>query len=310
MMNTGPARFRRLRWYNAIMGLVHAAQGVAILALSNDFALPVTAAIMEGPPGTPASTEELFTLPLGPAVAAFLFLSAIAHFVVAGPGWGKYGRDLSAHRNEQRWIEYSLSSSLMIVLIAMITGIADVAALVALFGVNAAMILFGWLQERYEEPGSGRWWPFVFGCIAGIVPWVAIGIYLIGPDGTFGIAGGDHDRWVPLHSSIDGWVEALALAYAAVDVADTVTRLTGSAVDQLDLTAMQPVAEVGGITNRWWYRPGLLAARAWHRHRGRTARGRDAGGCRRGRRPLQRPGSESGRPPAPPARRSVRSHGR
>jgi hypothetical protein len=171
----------RLRLYTAGMGLLHAIQGIAVVVLSNDFALPVTAAFMEGPPGTPASTEELFTLPLGPAVAAFLFLSAVAHFVVAGPGWGKYRRDLASLRNEQRWIEYALSSSLMIVLIAMITGIADIAALVALFGVNAAMILFGWLQERYEAPGGGGWWPFAFGCIAGIVPWVAIGIYLIGP---------------------------------------------------------------------------------------------------------------------------------
>ena len=171
----------RLRLYNGGMGLLHAVQGIAVLLLSYDFSLPVTAAFMEGPPGTQATTEELFTLPLGPAVAGFLVLSAVAHVVVAGPGWAKYRRDLAAHRNEQRWIEYSLSSSLMIVLIAMITGIADVAALVALFGVNAAMILFGWLQERYEEPGSGRWWPFVFGCIVGIVPWVAIGIYLLGP---------------------------------------------------------------------------------------------------------------------------------
>ena len=171
----------RLRRYNAGMGLLHAIQGTAVLLLSNDFALPVTAAFMEGPPGTPTTTEQLFTLPLGPAVAIFLFLSAVAHFIVAGPGWGKYGRDLAAHRNEQRWIEYAFSSSLMIVLIAMITGIADIAALVALFGVNASMILFGWLQERYEEPGRAGWWPFLFGCIAGIVPWVAIGIYLIGP---------------------------------------------------------------------------------------------------------------------------------
>jgi hypothetical protein len=171
----------RLRLYNAGMGALHAIQGIAVVLLSNDFALPVTAAFMEGPPGSPAQTEQLFTLPLGPAVAAFLFLSAIAHAVVAGPGWGKYRRDLAAHRNEQRWIEYAFSSSLMIVLIAMITGIADIAALVALFGVNASMILFGWLQERYEEPGRARWWPFVFGCIAGIVPWVAIGIYLWAP---------------------------------------------------------------------------------------------------------------------------------
>ena len=47
----------RLRLYNAGMGLLHAVQGVAVLLLSNDFALPVTAAFMEGPPGTPASTD-------------------------------------------------------------------------------------------------------------------------------------------------------------------------------------------------------------------------------------------------------------
>ena len=180
-MTTSEPDFGRLRLFNAGMGTLHALQAITLLLLSNDFALPVTAAFMEGPPGTPSATEELFSLPLGPAVAAFLILSALAHFVVAGPGWGKYRRDLAVHRNEQRWIEYAFSSSLMIVLIAMITGVADIAALVALFGVNAAMILFGWLQERYEDPGGGGWWPFIFGCIAGVVPWVAIGIYLIGP---------------------------------------------------------------------------------------------------------------------------------
>jgi voltage-gated potassium channel len=135
--------YGRLRLYNLGMGALHALQGVAVLVLSNDFSLPVTAAFMEGPPGTPATTEELFTVPLGPAVAAFLFLSAVAHVVVAGPGWTKYRRDLAAHRNEQRWIEYAFSSSLMIVLIAMITGIADIAALVTLFGVAIVAAMTG-----------------------------------------------------------------------------------------------------------------------------------------------------------------------
>ena len=64
---------------------------------------------------------------------------------------------------------------------ASLAGISDVAALIALFGVNASMILFGWLMERYEEPGHPDWISFVFGCIAGAVPWVAIGIYLWSP---------------------------------------------------------------------------------------------------------------------------------
>ena len=42
------------------------------------------------------------------------------------------------------------------------------------------MIGFGWMQERYERPGSGLG-PFWIGCVAGIFPWIAIGIYLIGP---------------------------------------------------------------------------------------------------------------------------------
>ncbi|MFD0782485.1 hypothetical protein ACFQZ8_00880 [Micromonospora azadirachtae] len=109
---------------------------------------------------------------------------------------------------------------------------------------------------EWEDTSAPQGWFFEAGPQRSAVPYA----FLIGPDGTFGIAGGDDGQWVPLHRSIDGWVEALALAYAAMQVADTVTRLTGSAVGQLDLTAMQPVAAVGGITNGWWYRPGLLVA--------------------------------------------------
>jgi hypothetical protein len=70
----------------------------------------------------------------------------------------------------------------MIVLIAMLTGIADVAALLALAGVNASMILFGLIQEKYESPGrNASLLPFWLGVIAGVVPWVAIGIYLVSP---------------------------------------------------------------------------------------------------------------------------------
>ena len=124
----------------------------------------------------------LFDLRFSWAIAAFFALSAVAHLLVAGPGWRAYTAQLARGRNPYRWLEYSLSASLMIVLIAMLVGIDDVAALVALAGVNAAMIGFGWLQERYEAPG-GSLWPFWLGCLAGAVPWAAIGIYLAGPGG-------------------------------------------------------------------------------------------------------------------------------
>ncbi len=181
-MNDQSARYGRLRVYNIVMGLIHAAQGVAILLLSNDFALPVTATFMDGPPGTPLKLTEWFTVPIGPAVAAFVFLSAAAHWLIASPGiFGWYRRNLERGRNYARWIEYSLSSSLMMVLIAMLTGIGDVAALVAIFGVNAAMILFGLLMEHYEEPGHPNWMSYWFGVLTGAVPWIVIGLYLWSP---------------------------------------------------------------------------------------------------------------------------------
>ena len=181
-MNDQSARYGRLRVYNIVMGLIHAAQGVAILLLSNDFALPVTATFMDGPPGTPLKLTEWFTVPIGPAVAAFVFLSAAAHWLIASPGiFSWYRRNLERGRNYARWIEYSLSSSLMMVLIAMLTGIGDVAALVAIFGVNAAMILFGLLMEHYEEPGHPNWMSYWFGVLTGAVPWIVIGLYLWSP---------------------------------------------------------------------------------------------------------------------------------
>ncbi|MFZ0625244.1 MAG: heliorhodopsin HeR [Acidimicrobiia bacterium] len=174
----------RLRVYNLAMGILHAAQGLVVLALATDFSLPVIATYMTGPPGASApEVEPLFDLSLAWGVAIFFFLSALAHFLIVTPGiYGWYQGNLSRQRNYARWIEYSLSSSVIVVLIAMLVGIADVAALIALAGVNASMILFGLLQEKYETPGASvGWLPYWFGVIAGAVPWVAIGIYLFSP---------------------------------------------------------------------------------------------------------------------------------
>lgn len=177
------ARFARLRSYNLTMGLFHLVQGIAIVMLSNDFTLPVTASFLAGPPGTPpAAPTILFDVPLGLAVATFIFMSAFAHFVIASPWvfpW--YVKNLRANRNYARWIEYTFSSSLMVVLIGMLPGVYDVAAIIAVFGANASMLLFGLLMEHYEEPGNPNWMSFIFGCLTGIVPWLALGVYLWSP---------------------------------------------------------------------------------------------------------------------------------
>jgi Heliorhodopsin len=179
-----PARTaERLQVANFALAGLHAAQAALILALGNGFAIGVTASFATGPPGTPPpEPSTLFEVAFAPAVAAFLFLAALDHLVVALPGRHRYERGLVAGRNLFRWAEYSLSASWMIVLIAMLTGITDVHALLALFGVNASMILFGWLVETTSEPGRPNWTAYAFGCVAGAVPWIAITIALVGAE--------------------------------------------------------------------------------------------------------------------------------
>lgn len=177
---------RLFRWNAALSGL-HFVQFVVILVVS--FARnpvvssPVVSSYLRFDPATRMLVEAqrgLFELPIGPAVALFFLLSAIAHFAVAIPARGWYERHLARGQNPARWIEYAFSSSVMIVVIASLTGIREIGTLVAIFGVNAAMILFGWSMEAANE-GRARvqWIHYVFGCIAGAVPWIVIGVALL-----------------------------------------------------------------------------------------------------------------------------------
>ena len=174
-----------LRRFNATMGLLHLGQGVLILLLASAFALPITTAFLklDGSTGTlEPDLNELTTVRIAPLIAAFLFLSAIAHLAVSSPwlhGW--YERNLARGINPARWIEYAVSSSVMIVVIAMLVGIYDIASLILIFALNATMILFGCMMELHNQSTDRtNWTSYWFGVFAGAVPWVAIFIYLVG----------------------------------------------------------------------------------------------------------------------------------
>lgn len=133
----------------------------------------------------PAS-KELFQLPFGVLVASFLIISVIAHALIV---WkkDKYVHDLKKGINRFRWFEYAISSSIMIVLIATLFGIYDIASLILIFIVNAAMNLFGLDMELLnsgEDKKKINWGPFIWGSLAGIAQWIAILLYMFG-NGNF-----------------------------------------------------------------------------------------------------------------------------
>ncbi|MBC7565133.1 heliorhodopsin HeR [Candidatus Saccharibacteria bacterium] len=182
-MDITKATTKSLRRFNIVAGCFHLILAAVVLLFSNDFSLPVTAMYLTGPPGSVFTDPvTLFSVRTGFAVALFLGLSSFFHFLVASkPLFPRYIAGLKKRINVFRWVEYSISSSLMILLIAQITGISNYGALIGIVGVNASMILFGWLQERYAKPGNGDMLPFIFGCTAGIVPWIIVLISVLAP---------------------------------------------------------------------------------------------------------------------------------
>lgn len=181
----------KLRNFNLIAGFLHLIQAAGLsfvlTLLDNQILFPVTVDYPTGPPGVPIPPErvELFDVNIGAGVVGFLLLSALFHFLISLPAFfGRYSAGLKQNHNYFRWVEYSLSSSVMIWLIAQLTGISDFAGLVGIFAVNASMIFFGALQEKYESPGNGKGLPFIFGSMTGIVPWVIIVLYTVQPGAT------------------------------------------------------------------------------------------------------------------------------
>lgn len=182
---TYEAPFARLRIYNVLMGMLHLAQAIFIIILSNNFTLPVTTSFLsydESLGKLWPVTETLADLPLGIMVAVFLLLSAVAHFTVSSPGiFGWYTDNLKKGINYARWYEYAFSASLMIVLIGMLCGVYDLGELIMAFVLTGVMNLCGLLMEIHNQDTiRTNWTSYVIGCIAGIAPWIAIAIYFFG----------------------------------------------------------------------------------------------------------------------------------
>src|SRR5512137_1996058 len=156
-----------LRRFNLVMGFLHLVQGIFMIAISNATTFPIYTNFLTFDPQKMAlvpNPQLVYELRFGPAVAVFLLLSALAHFALSTFGYKWYVARLKSGMNPARFYEYALSSSLMIVLIGMLVGINDLAAVILIFGLNAMMNLFGIMMEKHNQLTSKTdWTSFIFG---------------------------------------------------------------------------------------------------------------------------------------------------
>jgi len=194
-----------LSQWNKYLAVIYAAQGVIILILSVTRLFPVTTSYLgvdtlqtqaQGKAVLAAGSQHLFDVNLAFVVAAFFFMAAIAHGLLAANLRPMYERDLKKGLNKVRWIEYAFSASTMVVAIGLIAGVQDASSLLMLFALTAVMNLAYLVTELWNQGTRNvNWLSYVAGCIAGVVPWAVVAIYLIG-GGAYGAAAPGYVYWI------------------------------------------------------------------------------------------------------------------
>ena len=179
---------KQLQTFNRIAGVFHLAQALVLFLILDDAAkIPViTRFFDETPQGIQPVSETLFDFPISLIAPIFLLLSAFAHLMISAPFYiQRYEQNIAKGINPPRWWEYSISSSLMLVVLLMLGGLIEVSTVVFIFTLNFIMNLMGLVMERYNQlTDKVSWLPFNVGVVAGIVPWIMGAIYFIVSTGT------------------------------------------------------------------------------------------------------------------------------
>jgi VanZ family protein len=174
-------KLKGLKNFNLFMALLHFVQGVAMLFLAKNFTLPINVGFLNFDYATQklvSASETIYSLPLVWLIAGFLFMSAIAHLIIATVYNKTYNENLEKGINKARWIEYAFSASTMMVAISMLVGIYDLGSLIMIFALTAAMNLLGLLMEVHNQTTEKTsWLSYYIGCFAGAIPWIVVAIF-------------------------------------------------------------------------------------------------------------------------------------
>ncbi len=173
---------QKLKKLNLIAGFLHLIQGILVLFLSKSLAIPVSGNYLsfnDASQSLEPATTTLFNVQLPLLIALFFFLSAFFHFYIATAYNKRYNSDLKLGINKMRWIEYSISASVMMLAIAMLVGVYDFSSLLMIFSLTAIMNLMGLVMEIHNQTTKKtNWLSYYIGCLAGIIPWVVIALYM------------------------------------------------------------------------------------------------------------------------------------
>ena len=197
-----PVPSRYLRAWNVGMGVAHTALLVVTLTVGNlGLKAPIygtNLTFVDDHVRNSADTPRFLLVPeyvevgslsLTWLVGGFFACSALAHLGNAFLWKTRYERDLVECRGTIRWIEYSVSAPIMILLIAYASGVREYMLLFAVVVLVATTMFFGFLCEQLARPRTLTRWqedssfvrlmPHALGYVPQVAAWsvIFVGLY-------------------------------------------------------------------------------------------------------------------------------------
>jgi hypothetical protein len=193
---------RTLRTWNIVMACVHAVMLVTFIILFTLWnkpsqSYPVTNVRIDGSfqPTAPPDLQWTATVTtdfrvLAPIlILGFFALTVVEHGFYAADPWGAYTSAAERQNNAFRWVAFAPSATLMLLAIALLSGVSDRGTLLMLAVSNVSVMLMGAIvesnRERDREAGrytgtQGRWrsvgvptyvgWTLMLGAAGVILP--------------------------------------------------------------------------------------------------------------------------------------------
>ena len=181
--------------WNWACAFLHLAQGIAAIYLTTselqnakDFRVPLIThyAVWDEKTGPKDATQHVAVLHFALITCAVPFISFFAHLFMGYSAYndfsesGWYKRNLNNLQSPYRWLEYSISSTLMFFLIALLFSIYDLNILILLMTLNVVIMLMGYLMERdnINNVNSFKinisWIMFMIGATLALIQWAIV----------------------------------------------------------------------------------------------------------------------------------------
>jgi hypothetical protein len=196
---------RSLRTWNLVLAGLFVVQGIIFVLGSSSRSYPMSANFLTLDPLQTAAQSKsvltpalhhLFDINLMYLVGAVLLVAALMRLLVATRWRSGYESALQARANPYRWSELLITNGLLLVVIAMLAGVQDVALLLAVFGLNALASLGWWLAEVRRKPRETAGRPnYVLASVAAGLAWLVPLLYLLA-GAVYGHAAAASTWWI------------------------------------------------------------------------------------------------------------------